>query len=158
MTIEDEKKFTQADVDRIVSERLQREREKYSDYEAVKAENATLKTSLATEQSERKTLEVKLATRDETDLKSKIATEEKLPAKLIPLITGKTEAEIRAAMKLMVESIGPGPAIGSETNPANSATQRFTREQVAAMKPEDITKNWKTIEAQLADGSLQMNG
>jgi hypothetical protein len=58
----------------------------------------------------------------------------------------------------MVESIGPGPAIGSETNPANSATQRFTREQVAGMKPEDISKNWATIEAQLADGSLVLKG
>ena len=58
-------------------------------------------------------------------------------------------------MKAMVESIGPGPAIGSETNPANSATQRYTSDQVAAMKPEDVTKNWKTIEAQLADGSLR---
>jgi hypothetical protein len=154
MTVDETAKFTQADVDRIVSERLQREREKYSDYEAIKAENATLKTSLAAEQSERKTLVDKLAAREDSDLKVKIAKEVNLPEKLIPLITGKTEDEIRTAMKLMVDSIGPGPAMGAGTNPATPAPHRFTKAEVDRMSPEDITKNWATIEAQLKDGSL----
>ena len=107
---EDEKKFTQADVDRIVSDRLKREKETHGDNEALKAENAALKASLASEQTARIGLEGKIATSEGAALKAKIAKEENLPEGLIPLITGKTEAEIRSAMKIMVASIGPGPA------------------------------------------------
>lgn len=149
-----ERKFTQADVDRFISDRLQRERATHGDIEVLKAENVGLKASLETEKTARTTLEAKQAVRDEADLKQKIATEEKLPAALIVALTGKTEQELRAHAKLLVAGIGPGPAVGSSTNPASPPPQRFTREQVAAMNPDEITRNWATIEAQLADGSL----
>jgi hypothetical protein len=149
-----ERKFTQADVDRFISDRLQREKATHGDNEALKAENIALKAQLTTEQSTRSALEGKQAVRDEADLKAKIATEEKLPAALIVALTGKTEPELRAHAKLLVAGIGPGPAIGSATNPASPPSQRFTREQVEKMRPEEITKNWATIEAQMADGSL----
>jgi hypothetical protein len=45
-----EQTFTQADVDRIVRERVKREREKYADYDALKAtagEKATLEERVA---------------------------------------------------------------------------------------------------------------
>lgn len=155
---DDEKKFTQADVDRIVTDRLAREKATHGDNEALKVENATLKASLASEQTARIGLEGKIATSEGIALKARIAQEERLPEGLIPLITGRTEPEIRAAMKLMAASIGPGPAVGAATNPATPTPQRFTREQVAAMKPEDIQKNWATIEAQMADGSLNTAG
>ena len=151
---EDEKKFTQADVDRFVSDRLREERARRGDNEALIAENVALKASLASEQTTRQALEVKVSLKEETELRQRIATEEKLPTGLIPLITGKTEAEIRANMKIMVTSIGPGPAIGAETNPAVTAPVRYTRAQIDKMAPEDIEKNWSTIEAQMADGSL----
>ena len=152
---DEEKKFTQADVDRFVADRLKIERERRGDNEKLIAENTALKEQLANEQQTRAALEGKVALRDEADLKAKIAGEEKLPVSLIPLITGKTEEEIRAAMKLMVAGIGPGPAIGAETNPASPAPVRYTKAQLENMKPEDIEKNWQTIEAQLADGSLR---
>lgn len=151
---EDEKKFTQADVDRIVSDRLKREKETHGDNEALKAENATLKASLTSEQTVRLELEGKIATQEDLKLKAKIAKEEKLPEGLIPLITGKTEDEIRSSMKIMVASIGPGPAIGAATTPATPAPTRYTRAQIDQMAPEDIEKNWATIEKQIADGSL----
>jgi hypothetical protein len=152
---EDEKLFTQADVDRFVSDRLKEERTRRGDNEALKAENAALKVSLASEQTARQALEVKVSLKEETELKAKIAKEVQLPEGLIQLIPGKYEDEIRTAMKAMVASIGPGPAIGAETNPATPAPVRYTKAQVSAMKPEEITKNWSTIEAQLADGSLR---
>ena len=37
----EEKKFTQADVDRIVSDRLKREKETHGDIEVLNAENST---------------------------------------------------------------------------------------------------------------------
>jgi hypothetical protein len=151
----EERLFTQADVDRFVSDRLREERTRRGDNEALMAENATLKASLLSEQTTRQALEVKVSLKDEAELKAKIAKEVALPEGLIPLITGKSEDEIRSSMKIMVASIGPGPAIGAETNPAIPAPVRYTRAQVDSMKPEDIEKNWQTIEAQLADGSLR---
>ena len=152
---DEEKKFTQADVDRFVADRLKIERERRGDNEKLIAENTALKEQLATEQQTRAALEGKVALRDEADLKAKIANEEGLPLKLLPLITGKTEDELRAAMRVMVVGIGPGPAIGAETNPASPAPVRYTKAELENMKPEDIEKNWQTIEAQLADGSLR---
>ncbi len=151
----EERLFTQADVDRFVSDRLREERTRRGDNEALMAENAALKASLLSEQTTRQALEVKASLKDEAELKAKIAKEVALPEGLIPLITGKSEDEIRSSMKIMVASIGPGPAIGAETNPAIPAPVRYTRAQVDSMKPEDIEKNWQTIEAQLADGSLR---
>lgn len=151
----EERLFTQADVDRFVSDRLREERTRRGDNEALMAENATLKASLLSEQTTRQALEAKVSLKDEVELKAKIAKEVALPEGLIPLITGKTEDEIRSNMKIMVSSIGPGPAIGAETNPAIPAPVRYTRAQVDSMKPEEIEKNWQTIEAQLADGSLR---
>ena len=142
-------------MDRFVSDRLREERTRRGDNEALMAENATLKASLLSEQTTRQALEVKVSLKDEVELKAKIAKEVALPEGLIPLITGKSEDEIRSNMKIMVASIGPGPAIGAETNPAIPAPVRYTRAQVDSMKPEDIEKNWQTIEAQLADGSLR---
>jgi hypothetical protein len=152
---DEEKKFTQADVDRFVADRLKIERERRGDNEKLIAENTALKEQLANEQQTRAALEGKVALRDEADLKARIANEEGLPLKLLPLITGKTEDELRAAMRVMVVGIGPGPAIGAETNPASPAPVRYTKAQLENMKPEDIEKNWQTIEAQLADGSLR---
>jgi hypothetical protein len=151
----EERLFTQADVDRFVSDRLREERTRRGDNEALMAENATLKASLLSEQTTRQALEVKVSLKEETELRQRIAKEVALPEGLIPLITGKTEDEIRSNMKIMVSSIGPGPAIGAETNPAIPAPVRYTRAQVDSMKPEDIENNWQTIEAQLADGSLR---
>lgn len=151
----EERLFTQADVDRFVSDRLREERTRRGDNEALMAENATLKASLLSEQTTRQALEVKVSLKEETELRQRIAKEVALPEGLIPLITGKTEDEIRSNMKIMVSSIGPGPAIGAETNPAIPAPVRYTRAQVDSMKPEEIEKNWQTIEAQLADGSLR---
>jgi len=152
---EDEKTFTQADVNRIVSDRLREERTRRGDNEALMAENTALKASLLSEQTTRQALEANASLKEDVELRHKIAKEVNLPEGLIPLITGKTEDEIRSNMKIMVSSIGPGPAIGAVTNPAIPAPVRYTRSQVDSMKPEDITKNWPTIEAQLADGSLR---
>jgi hypothetical protein len=151
---EDEKTFTQADVNRIVSDRLREEKERHGDNEALRAENATLKESLLSEQTARQALEAKASLKEEVELKAKIAKEVNLPEGLIPLITGKSEDEIRSNMKIMVASIGPGPAIGAATTPATPAPTRYTRAQIDQMAPEDIEKNWATIEKQIADGSL----
>jgi hypothetical protein len=155
---DDEKKFTQADVDRIISERLQREGVKASDNTALRAEVDALKADLAAEKAARQKIEADRTTAAVGELKAKIARELNLPEKLVPRVTGTTEEEIRADMKVLVESIGPGPAVGAGTNPATPASQRFTKQQIERMPPEEVTKNWATIEAQLKDGSLNSAG
>ncbi|MDD3566614.1 MAG: hypothetical protein PHN90_13210, partial [Methanothrix sp.] len=74
MSSDDEKKFTQADVDRIVQDRLAREKTKYEELEA-----------------ERDALKDKVAEYEKTSLdslKAKIATDLKLPPSLAGRLQG----------------------------------------------------------------------
>ena len=141
---DDEKKFTQADVDRIVQERLAREKAKYADYDEIKAENADLKAKLAEHES--KTLD---------SLKQKIATDLKLPPSLAGRLQGKTEAELRADGEKMLKEIGPKEPVGGAGNPAGEVKKPLTREAVKAMKPDEIIANMDQIKAQMKEGTLR---
>lgn len=93
--------FTQADVDRIVAERLKREREttktKYADYDDLKA-----KAGEATTLEERVAAMEKRATDAEAAaLRAKYAAD--VPEKLRPLLTGATDEELKAQRDLIVE-------------------------------------------------------
>lgn len=93
--------FTQADVDRIVAERLKREREatktKYADYEDIKA-----KAGEATTLEERVAAMEKRATEAEAAaLRAQYAAD--VPEKLRPLLTGTTDEELKAQRDLLVE-------------------------------------------------------
>ena len=94
-----EKTFTQAELDAIITDRVKREREKYSDYEEMKGKAAKLdeieeasKTELqkATERAER--LESELTQLKEAEeirrVRDKVATETGVPASLL---SGSTE-------------------------------------------------------------------
>lgn len=100
---EPEKTFTQAEVDRIIGERVAREREKYSDYGTLKEKAAKFdeaaeanKTELqrATERAEE--LQRKLDAREKADgereIREKVAAETKVPANLL---TGTDEETCR---------------------------------------------------------------
>jgi len=98
-----EKKFSQAELDAIISERLKRDREKYSDYEALKEKAARLdeieeknKTELerATERATRLEAELNgMKKRDEiTAIRDKVAKETGFDASLL---TADTEEECR---------------------------------------------------------------
>lgn len=101
--IEPEKTFTQAEVDRIIGERVAREREKYADYGTLKEKAAKFdeaaeanKTELqrATERAEE--LQRKLDAREKADgeraIREKVAAETKVPANLL---TGADEETCR---------------------------------------------------------------
>lgn len=100
---EPEKTFTQAEVDRIIGERVAREREKYADYGTLKEKAAKFdeaaeanKTELqrATERAEE--LQRKLDAREKADgeraIREKVAAETKVPANLL---TGADEETCR---------------------------------------------------------------
>lgn len=96
-----EETFKQADVDRIVAERLKREREatkaKYADYDALKAAAEGAKTA----EDRIAELEQKIATSELTALRAKYAAD--VPERLRPLLTGTTEDDLKAQRDLIVE-------------------------------------------------------
>lgn len=93
--------FSQADVDRIVADRLKREREatktKYADYDDLKA-----KAGEATTLEERIAAMEERATKAEIDaLRAKYAAD--VPEKFRPLLTGTTDEELKAQRDLIAE-------------------------------------------------------
>jgi len=150
ITQDDEKKFTQADVDRIVGERLPKEKAKYTDYDqlkanldAAKAENDKLKSKLdENKDSLRKALKIE------------VATAHNLPEAMAERLQGESKEELETDAKTLSESLGPGPSVGSRTNPPQDKTKPFTRADIKSMSSSEITENWDQISQQLKDGSL----
>ena len=142
MTDDDgEKKFTQADVDRIVQARLDREKAKYEELEA-----------------ERDALKEKVAEYEQTSLdtlKQKVATDLKLPPSLAGRLQGTTEAELKADGEKLLKEIGPKEPVGGGGNPAGEVKKPLTREAVKAMKPDEIIANMDQIKAQMKEGTLR---
>ena len=136
-----EKKFTQADVDRIVQDRLAREKTKYEELEA-----------------ERDALKDKVAEYEKTSLdslKTKIATDLKLPSALASRLARTTEAELKADGEKLLKEIGPKEPVGGGGNPAGEVKKPLTREAVKAMKPDEIIANMDQIKAQMKEGTLR---
>lgn len=120
-----EKTFTQADVDRMVADRLERERKKYAgfeEYKKAKEELDALKAgqmselekaqaALAKAQKEAKENADKIKALELTALKSRLAAEGGLPAELADRIRGEDEAAIKAdieTLKLVFKDKGVG--------------------------------------------------
>ena len=102
--ITDTKTFTQAELDAVVKDRLKREREKYSDYEDLKAKAAKFdeaeeanKTELQKVTERAKALEDELNGLKEAEklrtMRAEVAKETGIPANLL---TGSTEDECKA--------------------------------------------------------------
>ena len=100
----DTKTFTQAELDAVVKDRLKREREKYSDYEDLKAKAAKFdeaeeanKTELQKVTERAKALEDELNGLKEAEklrtMRAEVAKETGIPANLL---TGATEDECKA--------------------------------------------------------------
>lgn len=135
-----DKVFTQAEVDRIVSERLARHNE---EEQAVRTELAEYKSK-----DSKNILDA---------LKAKVASEVKLPASLIGFVQGSDEATIKASAEALLTGIGPGPSVGGSSSPAggNAAPHIYTKAEIEGMKPEQINKDWTNIQKQLASGQIK---
>ncbi|HNR56903.1 MAG TPA: DUF4355 domain-containing protein [Methanothrix sp.] len=158
---DEEKKFTQEDVDKIVQERLARERAKYADYDQIKAELEATRASHAELRAENVTLKAEIAERDgkakDSELKAQkaeIAKKAGLPEALSSRIEGATPEELEADALRLAESLGPGPSVGTGTNPPTGAKRPLTRADIKKMSPDEIVSNWDQIKTQLKDGSL----
>ena len=115
------KSFSQADVDCIVADRLKREKEKYADYEDLKGKAEKLKDIEAAQMTEQKKAQAKIAELEvrnaETEakvrameisrLRSKLLTDEGLPADLADRVRGETEEEIKADLEFLKAIVKP---------------------------------------------------
>lgn len=141
MTDDEERRFTQVDVDRIVQKRLDREQAKM---EALEDENSTLKAQVA--EYEKASLE---------SLRHKVATDLKLPETLAGRLQGKTEKELRDDAAKLLQEIGPKEPSGAGGNPATETKKPLTKESVKAMTPSEIIERMDDIKAQMRDGTLK---
>lgn len=123
-----DKSFTQADVDRIVQERVQRAEAKYADYDALKskAEGAkTLEDRIAE-------METRATNAEVAALRSKYAVD--VPEKLRPLLTGTTDEELKAQAELLAEGESErkkknnvSPREGTNPQSGSDPMREFTR-------------------------------
>ena len=158
---EGEKKFSQSGVDKIVQERLARERAKFSDYDEIRAELEATRAAHAELKAENTDLKAQLADQAEKmkdselrNLKAEIAKKAGLSEALADRLQGSTEEELLADAKRLAEAMGPGPKVGEGTNPPTGPKRPLTRSEVKKMTYEEIAQNWEQIKAQLKDGSL----
>jgi len=121
--------FTQADVDRIVSERIKREREKFADYDDLKTKAQVAKTA----EERIAALEQEIETSKREALRAKYAAD--VPERLRPLLTGTTEDELKAQRDLLIEGESErkqknnvSPREGNHSKPADNDMRSFARQ------------------------------
>lgn len=139
-TAEEQKTFTQAELDEIVSERLKRERSKYEGFEELKTKAAKFdeleeasKTELqkATERAEKLKAELDSLKKSEEQrlIKEKVAKETGVPASLL---TGDSEEACNAQAKAILAFANPSgyPSL-SDGGEIQNAPQGTTKQQFA---------------------------
>lgn len=125
-----ERTFSQADVDRMIADRLSREQKKYADYDALKAAKEELdklkdgqkseleKANAAREKAEAKAkeFEAKVKLMELNALKSKLAAEAGIPAEFADRIRGEDEASIKTDIESL-KKLFPQKAAGGQGAP-----------------------------------------
>lgn len=104
-----EKTFTQADVERIIADRLKRERDKYADYDDLKAKAAEADTSRSDLQklTDRVTAaEKRAADAEAKQLRAEVAQAKGLSAAQAKRLTGTSKEELEADADELLEAFG----------------------------------------------------
>lgn len=110
-----ERTFSQAELDRIVDERLQRERKKFSDYDAIKTELADLKASNALR-----------------DMRAQVAREKQVPAELLSGDTKEScESQADALLAFAAARTGGSYPAVKDAGETGSVGGGSTRERFA---------------------------
>ncbi|TCS80372.1 capsid assembly scaffolding protein Gp46 family protein [Tepidibacillus fermentans] len=166
------KTFTQEEIDRIIAERLKREKEKYKDYEQLKKAAEELQKLKEAQMTEQEKLQAKLAEYEKAlqekerlareaqlqTTKTKILTEMGLPLDLANRIFGEDEETIRQDAEMLKKLLGiSGKPIGGGTNPADQKgySKIYTRAEINRMTPDEINANWAVIQDQMAKGLIK---
>lgn len=158
------KSFSQADVDRIVADRLKREKEKYADYEELKGKAEKLKDIEAAQMTEQEKAQAKIAELEArnaeteakvrameiTRLRSKLLADEGLPADLADRVRGETEEEIKADLESLKAIVKP-KNIGGGGVPQASKDQKnpWKRETFNLTEQARILRENPTLAASL---------
>jgi hypothetical protein len=133
--------LTQDALDRIIDERLNRQRaqlQKRQDEEKQKAEALRLAEqgefkALADQRAARiLELETELSTREQNAIRATVAARHKLPEHWIPRIQGTTEAEMDADAAKLAQDMAPPRAPATESGAARPLTDAQSREKAAA--------------------------
>lgn len=137
---EPEKTFNQSDLDRIVGERLAREREKYSDYDLLKEKAAKLdsieeasKTELQKATERATALETELSAmkkeKEVRDIRETVAREAGIP---VVLLTGSTIEECKAQAEAVKAYASPTYPVVKDHGEIQTASKGTAQEQFAA--------------------------
>ncbi len=124
-----EKSFTQAELDQVLKDRLERERKKYADYDELKASREELqrikdgeRTELEKLQAERDkalseldSLKSTLAKKERDALALKLLTDAGLPAALAPRILGESEEDMQSDIETLKELFPVKKTVGAPT-------------------------------------------
>ncbi len=143
-----EKTFTQGEMDAIIGERLAREREKYADYDILKAKAAKFdesedaqKTELQKAQEKASSLETELnemkAAKKITEIRSKVAKETGVPAELLH---GNDEETCKAQADAIKKFAGPSYPNVLDGGEPNKPPAGKTRDQFATWFDETMRK------------------
>lgn len=130
------KTFTQAELDHIVGERLAREREKYSDYEALKEKASRLDNIEESQKSELQkaterasAAEAELAALKKAasirEMKEKVAAETGVPANLL---TGESEDECKKVAEAIKAYANPSYPTVEDRGEVHTAQQQASAE------------------------------
>lgn len=142
-----EKTFTQAELDQIISDRLKRERDKYTDYDALKEkaqkfdqieENAKTELQKATERAEK--LEAELSVMKHTEevrtIREKVANATGVPTSLL---SGDTEEDCTAQAKAILDfKSSQGYPLVKDSGEIQKTVKGSTRQQFAAWAEEAL--------------------
>ena len=137
----EQRTFTQSEVDAIVSDRLKRERAKYSDYEDIKAKAEAaqsgqddLQKATARADDLQKQLDALTEANKARDLREKIAEETGVPAKLL---RGDSEEDLRAqAQAIMGFAKASRPVYPSVKDGGETIPPTITKADILAIKDE----------------------
>jgi hypothetical protein len=109
------KTFTQEELDRIVGERVQRERSKYTDYDAIKQKASKFdeldqanKSDVERVTGERDQFKTQAETAAAESLRLRVALEKKLPAELIDRLKGATKEDLEKDADELLKLVKPG--------------------------------------------------
>lgn len=94
---------TQEEFDAAIKERLERERNKYADYESLKEKVGTLTTERDTANQKLADANEKIKTYETNSVKMRIAQEKGLPASMASRLAGETEEDIAKDAESLVQ-------------------------------------------------------
>lgn len=121
---------TQEEFDTAIRERLQREREKYADYEELKGQVTSLQGQVTALTGERDALNQKVKGYETNSVKMRIAQELGIPSAMAERLTGETEEDIRKDAQSMANIFktvqGPAPLYDNNPPAANESDAALT--------------------------------